>query len=250
MVLAGLSALPMDESRGIGLWIGAEATAIPTPAASVRTSDRCYGVRKTENTNLSPVLPRPRVLLTLPRGVSVEASYLPPVTVAGATPNLAAAAISWAPALGRRGRWGIALRAHGTLGHLDGPITCSSSSIQLADAGRPCYGRAPSDDRFTPNLLGAEGAVRWRPSPRLALLAGAGYTRVASRFAVNFVQAQTDQAGRPVVDDTRIEVALNRVPVFAGLAWRARPALELQAQAYSVPQDLTTVRLGALYRLR
>ncbi|MCU0634608.1 MAG: hypothetical protein MUE41_07025 [Gemmatimonadaceae bacterium] len=239
---SGMSAvLPTDGASGVRLWIGGEATAVPTPAASVRTSDRCYGVRKTENTNLAPVLPRPRVLLALPGGFSVEASYLPPVTVFGATPNVASAAVSWATPL--TGKLGLLLRAHGTFGTLEAPITCSDENLQQRDPGAPCFGTNESADRYSPNILGAEGALTLALSEKIRAFAGAGYNRLESRFEVNF-------QGTNNSDDTRIELSLSRVPFFGGVNWLVAPRFELSAQAYSIPQDLTTVRFGAMYRLR
>jgi hypothetical protein len=100
-----------------------------------------------------------------------------------------------------------------------------------------------SDDEYRPNMLGAEGAVTVAFSDKVHAYGGAGFTRLASRFNVNF-------QGTNASDNTQIEISLTRVPLFGGLSWRALPRLELQAQAYSVPEDLTTVRLGAMYRLR
>jgi hypothetical protein len=235
------AALPSDGSSGVRMWVGGEATIVPTPAASVRTSDRCYGVKKTENTNLSPVLPRPRILLALPNGFSVEASYLPPLTVAGATPNIGSAAIGWSGAI--NGRLGLLVRAHGTFGVLRGPITCGENSIQQANPAAPCFGTRVSEDEYRPNMLGGEAALSYAVSDRLRAWGGAGFTRLASKFDVNF-------AGTNGTDDTQIEVELTRVPLFGGVSWRAMPRLEFSAQAYSVPQDLTTVRVGAMYRLK
>lgn len=233
--------LPTDGKNGLRVWVGGEATIVPTPAASVRTSDRCYGIKKTENTNLAPVLPRPRVLLAFPGGFSLEASYLPPVTVAGATPNVGSVAANLARSL--TPRLGVVLRAHGTFGVLEGPITCSESTIQQRDPAAPCFGTQVSADRYRPNILGGEGALTWTASSRLRLFGGAGFTRLASRFDVNF-------RGTNNTDDTQIEISLNRVPLFGGAAWQPVPRLEVAAQVYSVPQDLTTVRLGAMYRLK
>jgi hypothetical protein len=234
-------AMPTEGSSGIRLYVGGDATIIPTPAASVRTSDRCYGIKKTENTNLSPVLPRPRVFVALPRGFSLEMSYLPPVTVAGATPNVGSGAIAWSSVV--NGRLGLVLRAHGTIGVLKGPITCGENAIQQTNNTAPCFGTRVSEDEYRPNMLGGEAALSYALSDKLHAWGGAGFTRLASQFNVNF-------RGTNASDNTQIEISLTRVPLFGGLAWRALPKLEFSAQAYSVPQDLTTVRVGAMYRLR
>jgi hypothetical protein len=58
----------------------------------------------------------------------------------------------------------------------------------------------------------------------------------------------TDANGN--VDNTTIDVRLRRATAFAGLSVQAAPAVTLSAQVYGVPEDVTTVRVTAGYRLR
>ena len=77
--------------EGLAPWhvrVGFEASYVPSPSKEMQQPEACYTVKKTENTNLSPVFPRPRVTIGLPGGLMLEGSYLPPIKVADAKPNL------------------------------------------------------------------------------------------------------------------------------------------------------------------
>lgn len=91
--LAFSSALPTPALARGEVAIALEMTYVPAPASNSQRSDECF-VEKSQHTELSPVLPRPRVAVGLPGGVVAEFSYLPPVTVADATPSLLGLALS------------------------------------------------------------------------------------------------------------------------------------------------------------
>jgi len=225
--------------------LGAEAGNVPSPNAELRRPEYCYQPHS-ENTTLTPAYGRPRVTFGLPAGLALETSYLPPVPVGGATPNLASVAISRPADFTVGGReFTVALRAHGTLGSIRGSITCPASALQLADPSTPCYGTRPSRDTFYPRMLGAEGAVATHNrAGRLSLYAGGGLTWLRPRFRVGF----TDATGN--LDASDVEVDLARGSVFGGVALRATDALQLSGQVYSVPQDVTTLRIALDYRVR
>ena len=218
--------------------IGFEATYVPEPSADISRPERCYATNKSEDTRLSPVFPRPRIALGLGSGWIVEASYLPPITVFDATPNLASIALS---RLTNIGAAGLLLRAHATFGKVEGAITCSEDALQQSDVTRACYGTEKSQDTYKPNMFGGEAAITFSSNPRFTGYAGAGYTSLRPRFQVGF------QDGRPGVryDDTKIIVDLNRIALFGGGALRVTPAIGLTAELYSVPEDVTTFRVGA-----
>jgi hypothetical protein len=225
--------------------LGAEAGNVPSPNAELRQPEYCYQPHS-ENTTLAPAYGRPRVTFGLPAGFALETSYLPPVPVGGATPNLASAALARPVDFALGGRvLTVALRAHGTLGTIRGSITCPASALQTVDASAPCYGARPSRDTFYPRMFGAEGAVATRDrAGRLSLYAGGGITSLNPRFRVGF----TDLHGN--LDASDVEVELTRASVFGGFALRATDALELSGQVYSVPQDVTTLRIAVDYRVR
>lgn len=239
--------------------LAVEVAPVPVPPSGLEETTYCYSGNVSQ-TRLAPALPRPRVSVALPAGFAAEASYLPPVTVADATPNLASFALSVARVVhggaadsaaaaavggGREAVVTLMLRAQGTVGSVKGPITCPKDELQQSDPVGHCYGTEPSRDTFNPNMAGLEGIVAaHRGGGRLGVYAGGGVTRLEPRFQVGF------RDGNGVLDETRIRVSLTRGSLFGGATFRAAAAVDLSAQVYSVPADATTWRFAASYRLR
>jgi len=220
-----------------------ELTYIPAPGDELRQTSQCFAPKE-ENSQLSPVLPRPRVAVGLPAGFFIEGTYLPPLTVADATPNMTSLALGFVRQLGAR--LGLALRAHGTFGHVTGPITCDADAVQNTNPNRACYGNAKSKDTYWPNIVGVESALTWTGAGdgRFAGYVGGGYSSLRPRFKVGF------QPANAPFDSTRVEVDLTRVAVLAGGRYRFSRKVDLTGEIYSVPKDVTTVRLGASLGLR
>lgn len=223
--------------------LGFEATYVPEPSDEISRPERCYASNKSEDTRLSPVFPRPRVALGLGGGWVVEGSYLPPVTLFDATPNLASVALSRITSIGPAG---LLLRAHATFGKVEGAITCSEEALQLVNTAQPCYGSEKSEDTYKPNMMGGEAAITFVLGSRTTGYAGTGYTALKPRFQVGF------RDGRPGVayDSMRVEVDLNRVSLFGGALFQVSPLIGFTAELYTVPEDVTTFRVGASYRWR
>ncbi len=220
-----------------------DATYIPSPASDITSPEVCYRTDKTENTELSPVFPRPRIAIGLGGGIQVEAMYLPPITVLDATPNMLSVALGYVKSL-PGGKTSLALRAHTTIGQVGGPITCSKDVIQSNRPTGSCFATKPSDDTYKPNMFGAEGILGFGGTSRFPFYLGGGVTSLRPRFKVGFVDALNN------VDNTEIEVDLIRFAGFAGGAFKATERFALTAELYSVPQDLTTIRLGGAFTLR
>lgn len=223
--------------------VAGELTAMPSPPSAISRSSGACGFNKSENSDLAPVFPRPRVAIGLGHYVTVEASYLPPITVADATPHLGGLAVSVDAPHQMPFNTILSLRLHTTIGSVDGPVTCPKKELQTTNASAPCNGTTPSDDTYEPNVTGLEAIVRGRAGA-LRWHGVVGANSLRSRFRVNF----TD--GRGFEDRNVVEVQLTRVVVAGGVAWQPRPTITLSAQAYSVPEDATTVRLGIAWRLR
>lgn len=225
--------------------IGAEVSPIPTPDPSIERTSVCF-TSKTEHTRLAPVFARPRIAVALPAGFVVEASYLPPVTIADAQPNMGSLALSYTRTLPVRAAGAPVLftvRGNTTFGRVRGPITCSASALQQSDPNQPCYGQTPSRDTFKPNMFGAEGAVGTTVhNGVVGLYAGGGVMWLRPRFQVGF----TD--GQGLTDNTRILVNLTRASAFGGVTWHLPRAFDVSAQLYAVPADVVTWRLGAGWR--
>ena len=210
--------------------------------------EECYGIKKTENTNLSPVFPRPRLTIGLPGRVLLEGSYLPPITVADAEPNLGSVALSRPWRLRgneEQGSLSFLFRAHATLGRVRGSITCPEKALQTQDPNLACYGSQASSDTYKPNMFGGEVALAKQGiSARWGAYATTGVTWLRPRFQVGF------QYQGAAFDDTKITVDMTRLAVGAGAWYRVGAAAAVTGELYSVPTDATTFRLGGAYTFR
>jgi hypothetical protein len=238
--LAFGAALPQPTLQPGEVALALEATWLPTPSAAVRRSDACF-TDKSENTALSPVLPRPRVAIGLPAGVTFEASLLPPITIADATPRLAGVALAHNRPLGARGT--LLARAHGTIGHVEGPVTCAREAL-LSTPGAPCFGDSPSTDQFAPNSYGAEVMFARPLGAQWTVSAGGGVLQARPRFTVNFTN------GFGVRDETLVRVDRTAATLSAAVARELGPRASLGLVAFSVPGTATTVRLTGQWQLR
>lgn len=215
--------------------LAVEGALVPQPSASLQHTEYCYTGRA-ENTSLTRFFGRPRLSVSLPGGAGAEVSYLPPVTVQDATPNLFAAAAWIARPLAHGAT--VALRVHVTHGTVRGPITCPSSALQQSDPNGSCYGTAPSRDEFAPTIFGAEllGMSRALAEGRVRANVGVGVNVLRPHFRVGFA----DLLGG--VDHTTIEVNLVRGVALAGLDVRAGNRCTASAQGYASFSDAATVR--------
>ncbi|HJP85300.1 MAG TPA: hypothetical protein VJ852_04885 [Gemmatimonadaceae bacterium] len=229
--------------------LGAEGEYIPKPDPAIERTGLCF-TQKSEHTSLSPVFGRPRITFGGPFGFALEFAYLPPVTIARATPNLFSYAVShshhfaFGPAASGTT---LSLRFHGTFGNVKGAITCPRSSLQQSDPAAPCYGTSPSKDTFHPDMYGGEAAVGFAPGAgNFSWYAGAGANRIDPHFQVGF----TDANGN--VDRTEVELSepLWRPTVFGGVTAVVRNIFDVGAQVYSVPSDATLIRLMGGIRIR
>ena len=231
------------------LRLGAEGEYIPKPNKAIEQTGACF-TQKSEHTSLSPVFGRPRITVGGPFGFALEAAYLPPVTIARATPNLFSFGISNARhfAAGPLSNGTtLMLRVHGTFGNVKGAITCPRSQLQQSSPNSPCYGTTPSKDTFHPDMLGAEIAAGFAPGTGgLSFYAGAGANRIDPHFQVGFTSANG------IVDHTQVELTnpLIRPAVFGGVTAVVRRILDVGAQVYSVPADATLFRLMGGIRIR
>jgi len=221
--------------------LGFEVTVIPAPGDELRHTSICF-LPKEENSQLSPVFPRPHLAIGLGGGFFVEGMYLPPVTVMDATPNMTSLALGWARNLS--GKVGVALRGHATFGEVKGPITCNTDALQSTNPDGACFGDNVSKDTYKPNILGGEAALTLKASERLSGYLGAGFASLKPRFQVGFQPRNT------TFDSTRVEVDLTRFSLALGGAYHLLPKIALTAELYSVPQDLTTIRFGGTWNVR
>ena len=223
------------------LRLGLEGEYIPKPNPAIEQTGACF-TQKSEHTSLSPVFGRPRITVGGPFGFALEAAYLPPVTIARATPNLFSFAVSNAhhyqkgPANGTT----LMLRIHGTFGNVKGAITCPESQLQQTSPSQPCFGTNPSKDTFHPDMFGGEVAAGFAPgNGGLSFYGGLGANRIDPHFQVGFTNGNGD------VDQTQVELedAVTRAALFGGFTAVIGRIFDLGAQIYSVPSDATLFRL-------
>lgn len=241
-LLAYYSAAMLFTSLGAttipGRWsAGVEATFIPT----LSEAQRRPGIDKPETTNLSPVLPRPRLALRA-GGLVVEGSWIPPITVGDARANLGALAMSH-----RVGRWrGLTLvpRLSVVAGRVQGAITCNATTAQRGGPdlatyyAAVCHGRE-SDDWFEPRLVAGELLAQrdWGGRARAVWLAAGGRVD-RSRFDIG-VQ-RTDGTRDP--DHPLLKLRDAPMHLTGGARWLLGPRLSTAAEAFYAPVSMFTVR--------
>ena len=220
--------------RATGLTLGVEAASVPNVDPATATPTTCRPGKGPENTDLLPALARPRIGFALPLGLGLEASWIPPVRVAGVKANLIG--LSLTRTFGRADGLAAAVRAHATFGSIHAPVTCDREA--LGDPESECFQGELSDDRFSPNIMGADISVGWAMAGgRLRPYVGSGYNRLQPRFQVNF----RNRFGE--LDTTRVAVNLNRAVVFGGAGWQLSDRLAIAGESYAVPADAVTGRL-------
>ena len=217
-----------------GLTLGLEAARVPGVDQATATPTICRPGKGPENTGVLPALARPRLSVPLPHGLALEASWIPPVRVNGVKANLVGLALT--ENVGHRDGLAAAFRVHATFGSVHAPVTCDRDAI--GDPTSECFDGTVSDDRFSPNIMGADVSVGWAMvGGRLRPYLGTGYNRLEPRFQVNF----TNQFGD--TDRTRVAVNLDRVALFGGAAWQLTDRLAITGEMYAAAGDAATGRL-------
>jgi hypothetical protein len=222
--------------------LGLEATYLPDISAEIRTPTVCRPGKGPENTDLLLALPRPRAIVILPAGFMLEGSWIPPVRLNGVKANLFGLGLERSMALTGQGAL-LALRLHAAFGLIRAPIVCESAALR--DPTSECFQGTRSDDRYNPNIFGAEGAVSWPLGEgQVRPFVGVGLNILHPRFQVNF----TNSAGS--TDNRKVEVDLTRGAVFGGATWHSKKAWSLTGEIYSSPGDAVTGRVALSWAVR
>ena len=228
---------PAGAPPGLAPWrveLGFEAASVPEVDSAEAVPTICRPGKGTENVNLLGVLPRPRVRLGLPGGLAFEGSWIPPVPVNDVEANLFGLSLA-RPVPVLDGRAVLSPRVHASFGRVEAPVTCPEEALD--DPASECFGGTVSDDRWNPDQFGVDVALAWRAG-RVQPYLGGGWTHLAPTFQVHF----TNSAGQ--LDDTKVEVTLDRLALFAGLTWAATPRLAVSGEAYGTPTDAASFRLA------
>lgn len=217
--------------------VGIEATWLP----SLSEAQRRPGIDKPETTNLSPVLPRPRVSVRTGVGV-FEASWVPPITVADAKANLVAAAVSRTVASWR----GVAFipRLSAVTGRVEGAITCNAATAGAGDRDLATYYAAvchgnDSDDWFEPRIAAVEiVAARGLARPGAQWWVAAGGRIDRSRFDIGVRRAD----GSRDPDHPILRLRDTRPHVAAGARWPVHRRILAAGEWFYAPGSVATLR--------
>ncbi|HMH56837.1 MAG TPA: hypothetical protein VK535_11305 [Gemmatimonadales bacterium] len=236
----GIFAVPLAFSRGSapdrfpGFNAGLELAYLPKVSDALATPTICRPGKGPEHTDLLFAIPRPRFGMPLPLGLTLQASWIPPVRVNGVKANLFG--VSLEKSFGGLGGLVAAVRAHATFGSIHAPIVCDDAALR--DVTSECFGGTRSDDRISPNIMGLDLAVGGSMAGgRLRPYGGAGYNRLQPRFQVDF----TNRFGE--TDHRRVTVNLDRLVLFGGATWQLAGRLGLTGELYAAPSDAVTGRL-------
>ena len=217
-----------------------ETSYIPNIDDETATPTVCRPGKGPENTDFATVLPRPRAMVGLPAGLAFEFSWVPPIEMNGATPNLFGISLGRTFAMGQTMLLGV--RLHATAGKIEAPVTCDDNALK--DPISECFNGTRSEDQLKPNAFGADVTGGWSlGGGRFRPFMGAGINLLRPRFQVHFV----NQFGQ--LDDRKVEVDLQRVALFAGASWFPTARLGLTGQVYSAPADAVTGRVTVSYGL-
>ena len=234
--------------------IGAPRSAQPGWEAGLELSwlpplsreQRSAGFSKTESTNLMPILPRPRVAVTLPWDTRLEASYVPPLRVFGVKASLLSVALSH-PVL-QRDAIHLTARLTGSSSKVTGAITCNEA---INDEGpgerlffaKVCHGYE-SEDQFHAPALAAELLASGKARGSIVPYAGAGIRTEQDRFIVGVKTYRgTDDPTHPV-----LEMNVTRVYGMIGATWARGTRRSLGGELFYAPGSVLTVRfLGTIH---
>lgn len=239
---AALAFSPVAAPRIMAPWtltLGLEASYLP----ALSEAQRSAGFSKTEHTNLVPVVPRPRLALSLPKGFALEASWIPPIEAFGVTADLLSGSVSRSFVAG-----GFVLtpRVAGTTGSVRAPITCNND-FRDRSAGdelfflHVCHGME-SEDRFEPmGISGELVASRSMRGGALSPYLGVGVLREHDRFEVGVRYSDVSiDPNHPI-----LEMDLTRAYGFLGATWSGPRRSAISGELFYAPGSLLTARFQA-----
>jgi len=226
-----------------------EVATLQTIDSATATPSYCNAGKPPENVNLMSVLPRPRVIFATVDGITVEASWIPPITINDVKANIFGLAIARTV---EAGPGVLSMRAAATLGEIRAPITCTEKQIAVdpGDTGNPDYsecagGAEPSSDHYKPNSFSFDLTYGWTLAEgRFRPYIGGGANFLRPRFQVDFVD-QFD-----VHKDQKIETNMTRPAFFGGVTWAPLSQFGVTGEYYADPGTAWTARFSLAYILK
>jgi hypothetical protein len=234
----GVSSKPWEVDAGL------ELSYLPR----LSKAERSAGFDKPESSNLSPLIPRPRIGIGTLRGARVELSWLPPIRVFGAKANLYSMAVSRAVTPGR----GMVLtpRIAATGGRVRGPITCNDDLARGTAAEliyfRSVCGNRESDDYFEPTQFSGEVLLsrQWRTSG-LSPFAGAGVRHDDVRFDIGVWRSNESRN----LDHPVLTMRSTRPFFTGGATFNDRRGRVVAGELFYAPGSMLTVRVRGELRI-
>lgn len=219
------------------LGIGVELAYVPRlDAEQRRVGD------KPESTNLAPVFPRPRVTFALSERLALEGSWIPPIEFFDVKANVASLAVSYAVPV--RGAVRLSPRLAGTIGTVEGAITCfeelATRSPELAEYYVEICNARESRDRFEPRHLLLELLAGWeRIGARIIPYAGLGARGDWTRFDIGVIRDDgTREPDHPI-----LELRTVRPYGVLGAGWRVTSRVRGGGELLYAPGSLVTIRV-------
>ncbi len=205
-LLTGLGVPRSSEPGSVEL--GLEGLWIPSLSEKERTVG--FNGTKTEDLNKTSVFVRPRLVIGLPRNLSLEVSYVPPIEVFDIEPHLLALGVG-RPVRDSR-RWRLGLRVYSQYGTLKGDFTCSESDAAARDdpERNPFGCEEPSRDETTIFSASAEVSVALKlgDGARFEPYFSLGLTRMDLEFQANARYRGIIDRSKLVTDGQTFYVAL------------------------------------------
>jgi hypothetical protein len=223
-----------------------EVATLQTIDSATATPSYCRAGKPDENVNLMSVLPRPRIILATVDGITVEASWIPPITINGVKANIFGVAIARTV---EAGPGVLSMRAAATLGEIRAPITCTEEQIAVdpsdPSATECAGGEDPSSDHYKPNSVSVDLTYGWvLAAGKFRPYIGGGANFLRPRFQVDFV----DQFGTH--KDQKIETNMTRPAFFGGVTWAPLAQFGLTGEYYADPGTAWTARFSLAYILK
>lgn len=186
---------------------------------------------KVEDVNKAPVFLRPRLVVGLPRDVSLSVGYVPPVEAFDAEAHVLS--LSLDRPLGRLGGWRFGGRLYGQLGEVESDITCPNEVVGVDDpALNPTGCEEESRDRVTMNYAGVELSAAWgSPEARWQPYAALAANHLDMEFQVDALTNGLRDLSRLTADGWTWSAA-------AGVRWRGDGGLGLAVEAYYTPLEV------------
>ena len=205
------------------------------PALSEEERRVGFNGTKVEDLNRTSIFGRPRLLIGLPKDLSLTLSWVPPIQAFGVEPHLVAAGVA-RPIWGSD-RWRLGLGFTVQYGTLRADLTCSEEDVAGGDDLRlnPFGCEKPSDDEMTIRSAGLEisvarqidGAPNFEP-----------YVSLATTFMNLDFQVDARYSG--IVDRTLLLTEGWTAQITAGTRYRTSAKTHLGVELFYSP--LSVVR--------